>query len=68
MQVEGLRATLWNAMAAQRAAATAEWGAIMAKGLLCPVCGTWTLQPHTKNQVKCKTGCQSVFKTEALAR
>ncbi len=33
----------------------------MAKGHECPVCGKYTLQPYTTNQLKC-TNCSSIVK------
>lgn len=35
----------------------------MAKGYECPVCGTYTLQPYTTNQLKC-TQCETVVKKD----
>ena len=37
----------------------------MPKGHKCPVCGRFTLQPYTTNQLKC-TGCGTVIKKEQL--
>ncbi len=33
----------------------------VAKGHECPVCGKYTLQPYTTNQLKC-TSCDTVIK------
>ena len=38
----------------------------MAKGQKCPVCGTYTLQAHTTNQLKCST-CQTVVKKDLFS-
>jgi ribosomal protein L37AE/L43A len=38
----------------------------MAKGHKCPVCGKYTLQPHTTNQLKC-SDCQTVVKKDLVS-
>jgi len=40
----------------------------MPKGHRCPVCGKYTLQPYTTNQLRCSdASCQTVVKKDRVS-